>query len=1003
MPDGGTISWNCQGLRSHKQDLMILIKEYAPIIIGIQETLLPARPTFHIPQYTTIQDGGPQPAVMGNGVALLIKNNIPFIKIDIATQLQAIAARVHTTSLITYCTIYLSPQGNVPVAELEQLIQTLPPPFLIFGDMNARHASWNDTVCNRRGQQIFDLVQTNNLSLLYPSGPTHWHLATNTLSTIDFAICSPNLIMDMNCKPADDSFHSDHYPVIYEHINYPPRITTPKWKFKLADWNRYRSEIKPRVPIEQHNTTTEATTYLTKMIHSAAKNNIPQTKTQTTKYIVPWWTDEIEQLLHFKRRYQRRARRTKQLNDIITWKKAQANLRRVIRKTQRNSFREYVESINERAPITSVWKRINKLRGKKTGNTSPILEINNRLISDQKEVANAFGASLSNITNHELNRSPQYLRRKRQEESQPLTIQDTPNQYYNQPFTMNELKTALRRSGNTSTGPDDIHYEMLRQLPPQGKTYLLGLYNELWNKGEYPDDWKIAHVIMFLKPGKNPKIPTNYRPISLTSCLSKIMERMVNLRLQYYLEKENLISPYQYGFRRNRNTTEALARMVGIIQNAINQGAQCLGVFFDLEKAYDTTWRRHILNEMNKMGIGGNMMKFTRNYLQNRSFHIRQDQQLSHNFIQHEGVPQGGVLSVTLFLIAINGLPQAVGESKNPNLFVDDFGILIIGNHFRSMCRQAQLAVNKANEWVYNRGFKFNAGKTTVVHFHRKNKIFPPIEITLQGELLIVSTVIRFLGLYLDQRLNWNRHIQHLRETCTKALDILKCLSHIKWGSSRKILHRIYHTLIRSKLDYACQIYNSASEATLRKLEPIQNTAIRLITGAFKSSPIASLQVESGEPPLSNRRQLLSQQLYCKILSNNESKTYEVVMDDTQDDYNQRCDTLGKKVRTTLNEINVIITEVEQIHWPKLPPWLEQPTLCTALHTAPKMKLTPTHLKTMYLEHRYTHNTTLRFYTDGSKSQLVGYAAVSRTIVYAGALPAEATIFTTELTAILKA
>ncbi|KAI3377962.1 hypothetical protein SNEBB_004670, partial [Seison nebaliae] len=133
-----------QGLRSHKQDLMILIKDYAPIIIGIQETLLPTRPTFHIPQYTAIQNNGPQPAVMGNGVALLIKNNIPFTKIDIATQLQAIAARVHTTSLITYCTIYLSPQGNVPVAELEQLIQTLPPPFLIFGDMNARHASWND-------------------------------------------------------------------------------------------------------------------------------------------------------------------------------------------------------------------------------------------------------------------------------------------------------------------------------------------------------------------------------------------------------------------------------------------------------------------------------------------------------------------------------------------------------------------------------------------------------------------------------------------------------------------------------------------------------------------------------------------------------------------------------------------------------------------------------------------------------------------------------------------
>ncbi|KAI3382721.1 hypothetical protein SNEBB_007419 [Seison nebaliae] len=965
--------------------------------------MLPNQQSFQIPHFTTIQNNGPQPTVMGNGVALLIKNNIPFTKINPGTQLQVAAARIHTISLVTYCTIYLPPQGNVPIMELEQLIQSLPQPFIMFGDFNARHTSWNDNTSNRRGKQIFDFIQTNNLSLMHSSKVTHWHTATNTFSAIDFAICTPTLLMDTNCQVAEDLYHSDHYPIIFEHINYQPIVTKPKWKFKKAKWNNYRTEIKPRMPVEQHNTTTEAVTYFTTMIHTAAKNTIPQTKPQTTKYIVPWWTDEIGQLLNYKRRQQRIARQSKQINDIIIWKRAQANLRREIRKSQRNSFREYIESINERTPITSVWKRINKLRGKKTGTSSPILEINNNLISDQYEVANAFGTSLSNITNLDLNRTPGFLRRKRQQESQPLNIQDMPNQDYNQPFTINELKTALRKSGNTSAGPDDIHYEMLRQLPAEGQKYLLNIYNKLWHNGEYPDDWKIAQVIMFPKPGKDPKLPSNYRPISLTSCLSKIMEKMVNLRLQYYLEKEKLISPYQYGFRRNKNTTEALARMVSIIQNTINRGSQCIGIFFDLEKAYDTTWRRHILNEMSEMGIGGNMMKFAKNYLQNRSFQVRQGQQLSQEFIQHEGVPQGGVLSVTLFLIAINGLPQAVGETKNPNLFVDDFGILIVGNHLRSMCRQAQLAINKASEWTCNRGFKFNANKTTVVHFHRKNKTFAPIELTLQGELLTISTVIKFLGIYLDQRLNWMRHIQYLRETCTKALDILKCLSHIKWGSSRKILHRIYHTLIRSKLDYACQIYNTASDATLRKLEPIQNTAIRLITGAFKSSPIVSLQVESGEPPLSNRREMLSQQLYCKILTNPETETYKTVTDETLDGHNQRCTTLGQKVRTKLNESNIAIPITEQIQWPKYAPWLPPPTLCTALHTAPKATLTPIHQRTMYLEHKYTHNTELQFYTDGSKSQIVGYAAVSKTVVYAGALPTEATIFTAELTAIKKA
>ncbi|KAI3386578.1 hypothetical protein SNEBB_007980, partial [Seison nebaliae] len=927
---------------------------------------------------------------------------IPYVSIPIITPLQTIAVRLHTEQLTTYCTIYLNPQGSIPTNELNQLIHTLPQPFILFGDFNARHAVWGDTVSNPRGTELYNFIQNNNLCILFPQGGTHWQIATRTTSTIDFAICSPTLVSDYTCQVSNDMYHSDHFPICLKHIHYQPPHIKPRWRFEKADWTKFRNNINLRDNQENENTTVAVTNF-TKIIQTAATNSIPKTTPHPHRLPTPWMTEKIKTLIRMKRRCQKRARTTNRMEDTIFFKRIRALVRKEIRLAKQASFKLYVESINERTPMTSVWKKVNRLRGRKIGPQYPILQVNNRIISDHHEVAEAFGVSLSNISDHNYSRPNQFLQQKRIREQQPINLNGGMQETYNLPYTMKELALALRKSGKTAAGPDDIHYSMLRQLPTQGKEYLLDLYNKIWRNGEYPEQWRLSHVIMFPKPGKNTQEPNNYRPISLTSCMSKIMERMVNMRLQYHLEKEDLISKYQFGFRRHRSSIEALTRVVTIIQTAINRREQCIGVFFDLEKAYDTTWRRHIIDELYRMGVRGNLLKYVHNYMQNRRFRIKLGDTLSTPYSQLEGVPQGGVLSVTLFLVAINGLTQAVGNSTNPTLFVDDFGILIVGNNFISLCRQAQLAINKAVNWAQSKGFKFNANKTNVVHFHRRRCDFGPIELTLQRQLLTVRTEVRFLGLYLDYKLQWKTQVEQLRKSCFKALDVLKVLSHTKWGASRKILIRIYHALVRSKLDYGCQIYNSASPAILRHLDPIHNAALRIATGAFKSSPITSLLAESGEPALADRRLMLSQQLYCKIASNPNCPTYQCVMDETADTNSHRCTTLGKRVRASLAENNLQQPDVELLHWPNKAPWMQSLTTCLAMHIGPKANITPIHHKMLHLAHRMIHRTNLNFYTDGSKTQLVGYAAITNTIVYAGSLRPSASIFTAELTAILSA
>ena len=126
---------------------------------------------------------------------------------------------------------------------------------------------------------------------------------------------------------------------------------------------------------------------------------------------------------------------------------------------------------------------------------------------------------------------------------------------------MAELKEAIQKSHNITVGPDEIHYEFLKQLPRRSLDYLLAALNEIWESSKFPDSWRVATIIPITKPGKNSLYPSNYQPIALTSCLCKTMERMVNKRLVWFIESNNLYTNSQCGFRSQRSTMDHVVRL----------------------------------------------------------------------------------------------------------------------------------------------------------------------------------------------------------------------------------------------------------------------------------------------------------------------------------------------------------------------------------------------------------------------------------------------------------
>ena len=204
--------------------------------------------------------------------------------------------------------------------------------------------------------------------------------------------------------------------------------------------------------------------------------------------------------------------------------------------------------------------------------------------------------------------------------------------------------------------------------------------------------------------------------------------------------------------------------------------------------------------------------------------------------------------------------------------YVDDFMLYLAGSRLQLIERSLQMAINKITTWTSDHGFTFSASKTVSLTFHQKRYDYRA-SLTLYNEPITAVKSAKFLGIIFDVKLTWIPHLKNLRDTATKPLQLLRLLSHLRWGSDRKTMLRIYESVLLSKLNYGSHLYSSAKpKKLLRMLEPIQNEALRLATGAFKSSPIPSLQVETNFMPLNSRRELLTLQYYfrCQQLPSSE-------------------------------------------------------------------------------------------------------------------------------------
>ena len=1003
------IQWNMRGYVGNFEDLKAVIGQNGgPACVCLQKTFHGDLTPFAPSRYTAI----PAPAIVphtpgtrpSRGVITLVKSNTPYYTLNLTTDLEAVAIRVNIGKEYTVCNIYISPNERITATKIVQLINQLPSPFIIVGDFNARSDLWGDSLTNSHGRVIQDVLSTTDICLLNDGSPTHFHIQTNTESCIDLTIVSPEALTDLTWTVCDDCHNSDHFPIIIKRFQQAPNNSPSNaFNYDKADWSLFkRLSIAPNNLFDHSLDIDTLNENFNSLIMNAATQAIPR-KSFTGRYPIPWWNAECSRTQTERKAAKRRYKRTGNTQDKIALNRASAIARRQQRKSRKECWQNYISSINSDTPINKIFKNAQKVAGKYNGHRAIALEDNGSMVTDHVEVANLLGSHFSNISSNS-NYDENFNRLRLIAENTPINFISNNQEEHNTRITMTELECSLKKCSDTAPGEDEITYQMLKNLSESGKALLLFLYNRIFLEDLFPKIWQKSILLPFPKPGKDPKLCNSYRPISLTSTVCKLLEKILNYRLIHLLENGNFFSKHQFGFRKARCTLEPLSKLQTEIYDAFRDKKHLVAIFFDIKKAYDSTWRHHILQTIFDAGVRGHLGNFISNFLKNRTFTVRVCNNTSESFDIEQGVPQGSVMSVTLFGAAINGIVGEISEDIGRSLFVDDLSIFCSGSSIKSIERRLQLAINKISYFTKRTGFQISTEKTVAVHFHRKRGLQQEPKLELYDLPITIQQEAKFLGMTFDQRLYWKAHIDNLKKRCLKSLNLIKMLSHQTWGADRCSLLKLYRSTTRAQLDYGCQIYSSAPHRFLQRLDAIHHSGIRMSLGAFRSSPILSLMAEAGEMKLEERRKQLCLQLYTRQLR----ITNFTSSDHFNNNYQQLLHSkpFAALAYDIASEMQLTMPSIMKAKFPSLPPWFLPDNVSCTFNLPKSKKSYPDYIvKRLFEEHlSQKHQAEYHIYTDGSKdNQKTGFGLYTEDSELSMRISDHCSIYTAELLAILTA
>ena len=851
---------NIRGMHSNINAVHQHLETAQPTILFLTETQIscPADTSYlHYPGYKLEHK-----FVRRAGVCMYVREDICCRRLQGLEEgdLSVLWARVdyggHTK---IYACLYRSHSGDTDTARLFQHLQLATDKVLeqyptaelvILGDFNAHHVEWlNSRSTDFAGRSAHEFALAYGFSQLVHSPTRIPDVETHTSSLLDLLLTTRPDEYSISVEAPLGS--SDHCLVRTQvpctHYN-PPRSGGWRrvWHYKSADWDGLR-EFYASYPWRQLCFATAdpsiCAASVAETILVGMECYIPHPLVAAGGRRRPWF-DKSCKAARLEKQAAYEAWTMARLNHdpeaAVAKRKfnaASRNSKRVIAKAKFN----FIGRIGERlakhpSGSRAFWSLAKAAEGNFCRSSLPPLrKPDNSLAYSAKEKADLLGTLFaSNSTLNDGGAVPHSI---------PRCSSSMPEITFTQRDVRREL---LSLDVHKSSGPDGIPAVVLKQCAPELCPVLTRLFALSYSANEVPCSWKTALVHPVPKKGDRSD-PSNYRPIAITSLLSKVMERVINTKLLRYLEDHDLLSDRQYGFRHGRSTGDLLVYLTHRWSVAVESQGEALAVSLDVAKAFDRVWHGGLLSKLPSYGLPEGLCKWVASFLSGRSIKAVVDGSCSNSLDINAGVPQGSVLSPTLFLLHINdmlsidgmhcyaddstGLAEYTGRANIPRSTVEEKREQVVSEIESTLCR--------VSDWGRLNLVHFNPVKTQVCVFTAKKTPFAMSPQFLNTPLTTGKS-IGILGVDISHDVQFRRHIEGKVTLASKKVGVLN-RSKQYFTSGQRLL--LYKSQVRPHLEYCSHLWAGAPQYQLEPCDALQRRAMRIVDDPKLTSVIEPLSL----------------------------------------------------------------------------------------------------------------------------------------------------------------
>eukprot|EP00745_Piridium_sociabile_P040062 TRINITY_DN76314_c0_g1_i2.p1 TRINITY_DN76314_c0_g1~~TRINITY_DN76314_c0_g1_i2.p1 ORF type:complete len:1167 (+),score=240.29 TRINITY_DN76314_c0_g1_i2:25-3525(+) len=815
------MSLNCQSIVQKGPDLKTSIQYIKPDVICGCESWLNAKVESSeiFPDEYQVYRKDRKTNTTGGGVFTLVhKDIVSSAEPDLDTDCEVLWVKIQLRKKkeLLIGSFYMPHRQERDIQELNKSLEKATPAnkprqLILCGDFNCPDVNWENGTTTPGAPQrqvqeaLVDATASAQLTQVHAE-PTR---GPNILSLVFTS--NPTLVKHSTSVPGI----SDHSTVVTDmdtqvfYQRQRPRkihlFARANWEGLDADLKQMAEEIETRydqgADVESlWSTFRDSTT-------KAVDTHVPS-KMSSRKKNLPWLSGKLKALLKKKKRLFAKAKKTYNWNN---YKFVQKECRRQLRKAERDYVNNTIAdglSSNNSKPF---WRYIHSRRQDSMG-VSP-LKKNGSLVSDTRAKAEILIDQFKSVFTKDDGDSGPLHDQPVQDNIQNITV-----------VTAGVAKLLKALNPAKACGPDRIPNIVLKSCADVLAPALRCIFQQSLDTGDLPRDWRSANIACAFKKGDKHQAE-NYRPISLTSVASKLLEHIVCHHLHKFFDQLNVLTPLNHGFRTGYSCETQLLTTTHDLFKSFEADTQVDVAVLDFSKAFDTVPHNKLLFKLSHYGVRGLTHRWIKNFLTRRTMKVVLDGEESREVPVESGVPQGTVLGPLLFLCHINDLPATV--KSNVRLFADD---CLLYRQIETFSDHLTLRddLKRLEQWATDWGMRFNPKKCCIISIKKETDYF----YSLCGEFLKSVSAIPYLGVMISDDLKWQPHINNI---CKKANTTLGFLRRNLRHFPKPCKRTAYIALVRSTLEYASVVWDPYYQGDIDQLERIQHRAARFITGDYKS------------------------------------------------------------------------------------------------------------------------------------------------------------------------